>query len=266
MPSAILVGRERRDGSPHELLGALAQRAAGGAGRRVALDHAVGRVGGVGPDAGEPQCGAVDPQRVAVLGYEKGRPVGHDGVEGGRRGSVAGHDDVAPARAEDDGQLGVGGAEVAHGREVLLARGEPLEAHAEEVAGGLAGVGVAVDEPGQHEPSLEVDDPGGAAAEPPHHAGRTHGGDAAAGDGQRLRDAAGAVGGVDHAVHIDGVDRARAVLLSRAHASSAVSRRRRIVHTMRPAATTITTTATTIHTPLAPPLLELLLVRGIRLT
>ena len=171
------------------MLRPLAQRARGPSALRVALDHAVRRVGRVGSEAGEPQREAVSPQGVAVFGDQQGRLVGDGGVERSRRGTAARHDDVAPAPAADGGQLVMVGGKGAHRRHVLLERPQALEPDAEDVAGGLAGVGVAVDEPGQHEASAEVDEPRGRVADPPHVVVAAHGYDASLAQAHRLGEA-----------------------------------------------------------------------------
>jgi hypothetical protein len=160
----VLVGSLRQQPG-HQVRGALLERA-GRLAAGVALDPAVGGIGGRGVDAGQPQRGGVDPGAVPVpVGEERGPAAGH-GVQRLAAGQAAGEGFHRPPAPGDPVQVRVGpGVPVDDGQVVRGGHAVPQVAAA-QLAARVHRVHVGVDEAGQQRPAAQVDqaDPGQALA------------------------------------------------------------------------------------------------------
>ena len=193
----LVVGRRGRGDGGDEGRRALVQGAARAAVGQ-ALDAAVGRVGGLGRDAGERERGRVGPGAVVVAVVEEDGADRLDVVERGRRRGSAGEGAHRPAAAGDPGAGGVAAARRVEGG---VARDDPAvvggrraraEVAAEPFESALDGVDVRVDEAGVQHPAREVvHDRAGAA--PVGEVGRDRR-DAPPDDGDLERPGGGAAG------------------------------------------------------------------------
>ena len=152
------VRREHRD-QRHRALVQGAGRAAVG----VALDAAVGGVGGRGVDPGELEGPAVDPGAVVVAVGQERRPVRDDPVEVGGGGGAAREGRHRPAAAEDPGPVGVRGGVRRDRGEVVLAGRALGQVAADPLQPALHRVHVGVDEAGRQQAAGQVDHPGARA-------------------------------------------------------------------------------------------------------
>ena len=174
----------RRDHVAHEV-GAVVDEHAGRFAAGVAVDGAAGRVGRVAVDAGQAQRGRVDPRRMAIDPAQHDRAIGRHRVElpAGRPGG-AWPPGLVPAAAQKPalalgrgglGHLGGAGGGVGQAAHVDLGQGL---ADAVEV-------GVAVDQAGNRDPAVEVDDLRPLPREGQCGAVVAHQHDPSVGDGQR---------------------------------------------------------------------------------
>ena len=115
---------------PDEVHRAFVERA-GRAAVRVALDPAVGRVGGLGGHAGQLECPGVDPGAVAVAVGQDDRAIRHDRVEVLAPWRAAGEVVHVPAAAADPGLVRVASSVLGDHREVGLAPAGVVELAAE---------------------------------------------------------------------------------------------------------------------------------------
>ena len=124
----------------------------------ITLDPPTGRVGRGRRDAGQFERPRVDPGAVVVAVREHGGPVGHDRVERGRRRRPAGEVVHRPAAA--DHPLAVGMRRPIRGdpAQVLVGAAAALEIALRRAQAAHAQVAVSVDEAGQHQRALQVDD------------------------------------------------------------------------------------------------------------
>lgn len=157
----LVVGRRGGGDRGDEGRGALVQGAARAAVGQP-LDAAVGRVGGLGRDAGEREGGGVGPGAVVVAVVEEQGSDRLDLVEQGGRRRAAGEGAHRPAAAGDPGAGGVAAAGRVQGRVALddpavVGRGSAgTQVAAEPLEPALDGVDVRVDEAGMQHPAREV--------------------------------------------------------------------------------------------------------------
>ena len=151
-------GRRRDDVLVDPVRRALVQGAGGFAGRRVALDPTVGRVGGVPVDAGALQGHRVGPGAVNVPVEQEDRPIRHNGVEellGGRPAREVLH---RPAARRRSTPRPGGRRRSRRRRRRRPGAGEPVQVDGQAVAAGLRRVHVGVLEAREHEPAGQMAD------------------------------------------------------------------------------------------------------------
>jgi hypothetical protein len=141
---------------PHEEPHRMLAHDPAGLARRIALDAAAGRVGGVARDAGFAQGRAVHPQRVVVLAVQQHRPLAAHGVQARPLRWLTPGVRV-PATARDRPGLRLRGEEGGDPPKRLVARGRPCERHLVQRARPGQQVQVRVHQSGRHRRTAGVE-------------------------------------------------------------------------------------------------------------
>ena len=172
--------------------------------RRIALVHAAGRIGRIGRNAGRFQPLRIETAAVHVEADHEQRPVGHDPVEQFAARICAERGEVRAAEINPRLVRRRVGARA----DALQDRIRVVDPGQIEVAENLMTferVHVAVDQARQHQPAGQIDHARRGAGERADVVVATDGDDLAVLRGERLREAALCVAGVEQAVQIDGV-------------------------------------------------------------
>lgn len=166
--------------------------------RGVALDPAIGRVGGVPGDPGERERAAVDPGSVVVPVGKVDGPVGHHAVEELPGGAATVEGLHGPAAAGDPLLVGVGVGVGPYGRQGVGRRTRAREVAARQLDARRHRMHMGVLESRDQQLAREVDD-FGLRADQLAHLVVADGGDALTGDGHGGGAGAGGVQGEDRA-------------------------------------------------------------------
>jgi hypothetical protein len=202
----FFAARGLGDDFSDQVAGGFFERACRFACFRITNDGAIRRVRSFVGDSSEFQGFRICPAGVSVIAPNEGGAIGEDFVEiFFVRQSFRTEHGVVPARAEDPGVAGVFGGEF---MQHFLNVGGILRAfkmHAVKAEGTIEEVDVAVNEPGENEPSAGVDYFGAGAAQCEDFVIRPYGDDGAVADGDGLRPGLLGVDGIDFAMEDDKV-------------------------------------------------------------